>query len=112
MTTIALDVLGNLRLPVGAIRPRKRAVLRATMPEASVDENRDFSTREYEIGADPAPLTRLDREVDSIPEAGSVSGFPNRLLGTSVAATIGAHDPASSFGNISPATGIRRPILL
>lgn len=112
VATITLDVLSNLRLPVGAIPRRKRAVLRAAMPEASVDEYGDFAAREDEIRTDLAAPTWLDRKVDSIPETRGMRGFPDRLLGASVAATVGAHDLASCLRDISPAAGSRRLTLL
>jgi hypothetical protein len=112
MAAVALDVLSDLWLPIRAIRRGKRAVLRAAMPEASVNEHSDLWAWKDKVGSDAAAQGRFYREVDSIPETRSVSGFANRPLWSSVAAAVRAHDPASRLRDIAPAAGSRRPTLL
>lgn len=112
MAAVALHVLGDLRLPIRAIRRGQRAVLGTAMPEASVDEYGDLPAREDEVGADAAALSRLYREVNSIPEARGVNGVADRPLRPGVAAAVRAHDPASRLRDIAPAAGSRRLTLL
>lgn len=102
MTMVPLDVLGDLRLPIRAIRCRKRAVLGTAMPEATVDEYSHLSTREDEVGSNTPALAWFDREVDPIPETRSVGGFANRQLRPSIPTAVRPHDLASGFWDIAP----------
>lgn len=47
---IALPILTDLRSPVLLVGPGHRVVLRASVPEAAVDEDRDFLPREDQVG--------------------------------------------------------------
>lgn len=112
VATIPLDVLSDLRLPIGAIRRRKGPVVRAAMPEAAVNENRDLLARENEIRTNGTASARLYREVNSISETCGMSGFPYRLFRSGVAAAVGAHDLAPSLRDVPPAVGSRLLTLL
>src|SRR4051794_37287511 len=58
-------VARDLRVPVGRVQLRSSAVLRAAVPEASVDKHRKALTRERDVGPRLPALNR-DRVVDAI----------------------------------------------
>lgn len=103
MTSISLDVLADLGLPVGAVRCREGAMCRAAVPEASVDKYRDLLARKDQVWADAAALGWLNRKVNPVSEPCFVGGSSNSHLRPGVPATIRAHNPASCFRHVSPA---------
>lgn len=104
MAPVTSTVLGDLRLPVGAIGGRKGAVLWAAMPEADIDEDGDLATGKDEIGSDLSPIAGLDSEIDAIPQPCCMSGAANGALGSSIPSPVRAHDAAPRRRHIAPTT--------
>ena len=93
---IATPVLGDLLLPVAAVRgDGKRAVLRATVPVAAVDEDCDAAAREDDVRPDASTAARLHLEINPEAEAGAVKGAPDGELRLGISTAIRPHDPAS-----------------
>lgn len=66
--TVPKSIAFDLRPPPSRVRFRPRAVRRATVPEASVYENRDLGSDEGNIG----PTARAgQRDVNSVSQANS-----------------------------------------
>jgi hypothetical protein len=61
--SVTLDVPVELWSPVPAVGTRGGAVLRASMPEASIDEDGHSSSRKHDVGADRSPGVGPDGEV-------------------------------------------------
>ena len=104
MAPVTSAILGDLRLPVGAIGGRKGAVLRAAMPKAAIDEDGDLSTWKNEIGSDLSTIARLDSEIDAIPQSCGMSGAANGALGSGIPSPVRAHDAAPGRRDIAPTT--------
>jgi hypothetical protein len=69
--SIAFNIAGDLRLPVGAVRTRHLKVLRAAMPETPIDKDRHAGTREDHIGSD-SETSNLQSQVLSKPKTRTV----------------------------------------
>lgn len=65
---IPFDVSGKLRLPVGRVGARNVPVVRAAVPEAAIDKDRQLGAGEYDIGTNKAP-TCTDWQINSESQA-------------------------------------------
>lgn len=86
---VAFFVSRELGSPVVSIQLRKRGVLRAPVPEASIDEDSQARSREDDVS--PATLVATRREVDSVPESSGKKGTADYHLGACITAPIRPH---------------------
>lgn len=85
--------------PVASVRLGDREVLRAPVPEAAVDEDRDFLAWKDDIGS---PAYAFDRgSVDEVAQASTVQLRPQLQLGTRIPTPVRLHR--------LPHSGRRRP---
>lgn len=63
---VARDVAGDLRRPVVGVRPGLGPMLRAAVPVAAIDEDRDPRASEHEVRAPVQP--RKGSRVDDVPQ--------------------------------------------
>ena len=91
---IPLYVALELRSPVLLIRPGNRAMVRAKVPEATIDEDSDLRGAEDDVRPAPDLLHRPD--VDSVSKPEGMQLLPDRHLWTRVARAIRLHDPTPS----------------
>jgi hypothetical protein len=89
VTSIPLDVSGDLRAPVGRIGPGTGAVLRAPMPEAAIDEDGHFLAPEDNVRSAAEAVQRL--RVDAIAKAPPVKLRPKRKLRSGIALSVSLH---------------------
>jgi hypothetical protein len=89
---VAFDVAEQLRLPIGAVRVRRRAVLGALVPEATVDEHGDLGPREGDVDPGEPPAFEADGIVASEASAGPVQNRPQHDLRSGVTLTVPPHD--------------------
>lgn len=99
-TTVCVDITSairaDLRVPVRRIGLDLMTVLRAGVPEASIDEDRHPAPGEDQIRS---AWQRLKWPgMNSVPQAGTVNESPDRNLGASVARADGSHVGAPRRG--------------
>lgn len=87
------DISKQLGIPPRAVPLRPGAVLRTTVPKATVNENHHPACRECQVRT-PARKAG-QRLIDSIPESTSVQNLPKRNLGLSVLRTLPGHSGGS-----------------
>lgn len=86
---ISLDVARQLRLPVVCVRLRSRPMRGATVPETTVDEDRDMRLCEDDVCA--YPQRRGQAEVDPVAPATRMKPTAHCQLGPRIASSIRAH---------------------
>ncbi len=87
---VTLNVASELRLPVVEVDLRLPSVLRASVPEAAIDEHCDSLSLEGDVGANPS-APGFDREVHPEPEPPSVQFAAERELGLGIPARAAPH---------------------
>lgn len=97
-TAVRFDFL----CPVRLVRRGPRAVVRAPVPEAAVNEHRDATGWEHHIRSHGPRARRPDRKVDSEPKARAMERGPQRALGPAVAPAVRAHDLPAQLGHSRP----------
>ncbi len=88
---VALDVPAELLRPVLRVRPRDPAMLRATVPEAPVNEYRQPPTREDDVHLD-SDLARPEEIVLPKPRSAAMEFRPQRLLRLRTRPTVRPHE--------------------
>lgn len=86
---IAVPVTLHLALPVLAIPSRSAVVIRATVPEASIDEDRHHRAREDHVGSAPQPGKRS--HTDPVAKPDVVRGSADGQLRGCVSAAVALH---------------------
>lgn len=94
--SVAIHVAAKLRCPVPLVRRRLTAVLRAHVPEASVDEHRDLARCEHDVRLDTHPVIEPEKKIFSVPVAKLVQCLPEPDLGLRVSSSVGAHVAGSA----------------
>lgn len=90
--TVTSHVATELLAPPVAVALRQRPVFRTSMPETSIDENRNPSAREYEIRA-ATPEFRERRNVDPVPQPPLMEFAPKGELWIRVPTSLRFHTP-------------------
>ena len=105
---VSADVGGELLDPPLAVRLRGRGVVRAGVPEAAVDVDRNLGLGEHQVGTAPHPRER--RDVDSIAETSSPHRSANGQLGLGVASRLALHPPTDVLRRRrrAPGASVRR----
>src|SRR5262249_17776209 len=93
---VANDGRLDLVRPPGAVRLRRRPVLRAAMPPAAVDEEGDALAGEHDIGLASEPFDWPP--VDAVSEPASVKRSPDADLELSVPTPVRLHRQARRLG--------------
>jgi hypothetical protein len=91
---IALDVSLQLLPPILAVGHRLKSMHRAAMPEAAVDEDRDASPTEHQVGPD-TPAVEVEPAILSIAKTSRMYRGAQQALRSRVGAAIGFHRPPS-----------------
>ncbi len=86
---IALAIARDLGFPELGVLPRRPVMIRATVPIATVHEDRDPWTHEDDVSSSPE-LRKWSR-VDSIPEASRPKVFAQREFRPGIAAPVASH---------------------
>lgn len=90
---VALHVSAQLRGPVPLVRRRLSAVLRADVPEAAINEDRDLTRCEHDVRLDADTTVEPEKKVLPVPVAELVQRFPKLDLGLRICPAVGAHVP-------------------
>lgn len=99
---VAFSVPGDFGPPVVRIRLRFDVVLRAAVPEATIDEDRDACAREHDVGS-TTPIGDICGMVDAVTQSGGVQPATDRQLDRGVLALVRPHRPSGVL-----AAGLRR----
>jgi hypothetical protein len=87
---VARNVFRELLGPVGRVRLGAGPMLRARMPVAAVDEDRDPPLREYDVRR--PPQGRFRAVVDAVAKSGGVQKPTNGEFGSGVSGPVSLHD--------------------
>lgn len=99
MAHVAITVPRELRSPIVAVAPRHGAVLWAAVPEAAIDEDGEFRSREGDI--DPKHSLRgSNRIIDPETQTSGVKELPRGDLRLGVTATVRHHAPPGGWSNV------------
>lgn len=93
-SAIAFDVPAKLRRPVRFVDRGESAVLRADMPEATVHEDRDLTSRENDIGPD-FHCPKVEPEVFAVPKTQPVQRFSQYDFGFGIGSADRSHVPGA-----------------
>jgi hypothetical protein len=93
---IARSIALHLLRPVSSVSLRREVMLRATVPKAAIQEDRNPLPGEHDVGGPPQLLKRWC--ADTKTEAPSVQLGPERSFRRSVAGASGAHGFANCIG--------------
>src|SRR6202050_857045 len=88
---VTLEFLGQFRAPVPFVPPRLAAVLRASVPEASVDEYRDLARGERDVRPDAPAGVQVQPVVLAVAITEPVQGTAQRQFGLGVRPPVGPH---------------------
>jgi len=89
VASVTFDVGCELLSPPAGVRGGLRAMSRAAVPEAAVNENGDSRAYEDDVGS--TPYAGYGRVVDAVAQSALVQLSAKRQLGLRVAPTVGAH---------------------
>lgn len=92
--TVTFDVPAKLWRPIPFVGRRIAAMLWANMPEAAVDEDRDLSSREDDVGPD-LYRSEVESEIFAIPIPQPMQCAPQRNLRLGVGSAVSSHVPGT-----------------
>lgn len=102
---VPLPVLLDLRTPVRLIGCGEGSMHGTSMPEASVDENRNLLLRKDDVWPDDPRPGNPDRKVNTESKTGAVQRRSHHQLKRSIASLVGTHDAPTRLRNALPAIG-------
>jgi hypothetical protein len=102
VASIAGSGRGQLLCPPLGVRLRQGSVRRTSMPETTIDEQRDTKSNEHDIG-----FSREITDMKPKSEAPPMKGATQRHLGTGVPRSLPSHERANRLGRCSrPLAGL------